>query len=167
MLDKLHLNHCADRQVSVGGGMMPVISGGERKRICIAFEMITNPKVIMLDEPTSGLDSTSAYRVMKLMQKEARSGKLVIATIHMPSSETFLLFDKVMLLSEGNCIYHGGVPEIPAYFARNFKAQMKAFTNPCDFMINIAHNPARYNKNLTLNELIAFAKKEETLAIEY
>ena len=67
MLDKLHLNNCADRMVSVGGGLMPVISGGERKRICIAFEMITNPKLIMLDEPTSGLDSTSAYRVMKLM----------------------------------------------------------------------------------------------------
>jgi ABC-type multidrug transport system ATPase subunit len=71
--------------------------------------MITNPKVIMLDEPTSGLDSTSAYRVMKLMQNEARNGKCVIATIHMPSSETFMLFDKIMLLSEGHSIYHGTV----------------------------------------------------------
>ena len=167
MLDKLHLNHCADRMVSVGGGLMPVISGGERKRICIAFEMITNPKVIILDEPTSGLDSTSAYRVMKLMQKEARSGKIVIATIHMPSSETFLLFDKVMLLSEGHCIYHGGVKEIPSYFDKNFSAHFKAFTNPCDFIINIAHNPARYNKTLTLDKLVSVAKKHETLAIEY
>ena len=167
MLDKLHLNHCADRMVSVGGGLMPVISGGERKRICIAFEMITNPKLIILDEPTSGLDSTSAYRVMKLMQKEARSGKIVIATIHMPSSETFLLFDKVMLLSEGNCIYHGGVMEIPSYFDKNFNSHLKAFTNPCDFIINIAHNPARYNKTLTLDKLLSVAKKLETLAIEY
>ena len=167
MLDKLHLNHCADRMVSTGGGLIPVISGGERKRICIAFEMITNPKLIMLDEPTSGLDSTSAYRVMKMMQKEARSGKIVIATIHMPSSETFLLFDKVMLLSEGNCIYHGGVMEIQSYFDKNFSAHLKAFTNPCDFMINIAHNPARYNKTLTLDKLLSVAKKHETLAIEY
>ena len=103
-MKKLQITHCADRQL-VGSGVP--INLGEKKRICIAFELITNPKLIMLDEPTSGLDSMSAYRVIKLMQKEARAGKCVIATIHMPSSETFMLFDKAMLLSEGHSIYHG------------------------------------------------------------
>lgn len=151
-LIKLHLSHCAD--CTITGDQVHTISSGERKRISIAFELITNPKVIMLDEPTSGLDSTSAYRVMKLMKNEAKQGKLVVATIHMPSSETFMLCDRVMLMSDGYCLYHGTIRDIKPYFARHFKAQPKSFTNPSDFLISIAHDPSRYNRELTHDRLV-------------
>ena len=115
MLTKLHLNHCADRTVM--GKLIPLISGGERKRICIAFEMITNPKVIMLDEPTSGLDSFMALSVVDIMKQLTQQGKTIVCTIHQPSSEVFDKFDRLCLLAEGRLAYLGPLKEAPRFFA--------------------------------------------------
>ena len=62
--------------------MLKGISGGERKRTSIGYELITDPVVILLDEPTSGLDSSTALRIIQLLKKEALRGKTIIATIH-------------------------------------------------------------------------------------
>ena len=62
--------------------MLKGISGGERKRTSIGYELITDPQLILLDEPTSGLDSSTALRIVKLLKKEAAAGKTIIATIH-------------------------------------------------------------------------------------
>lgn len=62
--------------------MLKGISGGERKRSSIGYELITDPQLILLDEPTSGLDSSTALRIIKLLKKEAEAGKTIIATIH-------------------------------------------------------------------------------------
>jgi len=58
------------------------ISGGERKRTCIGYELITEPNLLLLDEPTSGLDSSTAFRICNLLKQEAAQGKAIIATIH-------------------------------------------------------------------------------------
>jgi ABC-type multidrug transport system ATPase subunit len=65
--------------------MIKGISGGERKRTSIGYELITDPVVVLLDEPTSGLDSSTALKIIKLLKKEALLGKTIIATIHQPS----------------------------------------------------------------------------------
>ena len=65
------------------------MSGGEKKRTAIGVELITDPSVILLDEPTSGLDSFNALKIVKILNKQAQLGKVVIAAIHQPNSDTF------------------------------------------------------------------------------
>ena len=79
----------AARDTKIGGFTLKSISGGERKRTCIGYELITDPNLILLDEPTSGLDSSTAYRIIKMLKKEASNGMTVVATIHQPSGEIF------------------------------------------------------------------------------
>lgn len=80
MIDRLQLQACKDTRI--GGFTLKSISGGERKRTCIGYELITDPNLLLLDEPTSGLDSSTALRIMKLLQSEARAGMTIVATIH-------------------------------------------------------------------------------------
>ena len=85
-----------------------MVSGGERKRVNIGSELLTDPAIILLDEPTSGLDSTSAVALMRILDSLAREeGKTIITSIHQPSSAVFFGFDKLMLLADGNVVYFG------------------------------------------------------------
>ena len=74
----------------VGGSFIPQISGGERKRASLGYEMMTDPRIILLDEPTSGLDSSNALSIVKLLKKETiLRGCSIICSLHQPSSELF------------------------------------------------------------------------------
>ena len=120
-------------KTKVGDSMKKGISGGERKRTSIAMEIITNPAMLFLDEPTSGLDTFTAYTVVKTLQDLAHEQcRTIIATIHQPSSETFYLFDDLMVLAEGRVVYYGTVENSVAYFAR-LGYQCPQYTNPADF----------------------------------
>jgi len=66
----------------VGGFFLKGLSGGERKRTSIGYELITNPKLLLLDEPTSGLDSSTALQIIKLLKQEAKKGMTIVCTIH-------------------------------------------------------------------------------------
>ena len=79
-IERLGLEDCADTYF--GGGLIKGMSGGEKKRTCIGYELITNPSCLILDEPTSGLDSHTALKLAKLLKTEARRGMTVLATIH-------------------------------------------------------------------------------------
>ena len=105
ILGRLGLTDCQDTQI--GGMLKRGISGGERRRTSIAYELITNPSLLLLDEPTSGLDSSSAMRVVKSLREEAKRGMSVLATIHSPSAELLFMFDRIILMSEGHMIYNG------------------------------------------------------------
>ena len=80
MIERLQLQDCKDTRI--GGFVIKGISGGERKRTCIGYELITEPNMVLLDEPTSGLDSSTAVRIIKMLKKEAENGMTVITTIH-------------------------------------------------------------------------------------
>lgn len=105
MLNLLNLMRCKDTRI--GDTLTRGVSGGERKRTSIAVELITEPKIIFLDEPTTGLDSYNAYEVVSLLKSLAKLGKMVIFTIHQPSSEIFPLLDKICVLGLGKTIYFG------------------------------------------------------------
>lgn len=80
MIERLDLESCESQMI--GGMLVPGISGGERKRVSIGYELISEPSILLLDEPTSGLDSQSAKRVIKQLKLEAERGLAVAATIH-------------------------------------------------------------------------------------
>ena len=117
IIERLGLEECAE--TFFGGSLIKGLSGGEKKRTCIGYELITNPSCLILDEPTSGLDSHTALKIAELLKTEARRGMTVLATIHQPSSEIFLTFDRVIVLSDGYTIYNG-----PTKTVRDFVAKM-------------------------------------------
>lgn len=124
------------RHTLIGGWMMRGISGGERKRLAFATEILTNPSVLFVDEPTSGLDSCMAKAVMtQLKQLAVRDGRTVIAAIHQPSSEVFALFDKLYLLADGATIFHGRASDSISYFA-SLGMQCPTFINPADYFMD-------------------------------
>eukprot|EP00002_Diphylleia_rotans_P001425 TRINITY_DN107_c0_g3_i3.p1 TRINITY_DN107_c0_g3~~TRINITY_DN107_c0_g3_i3.p1 ORF type:complete len:513 (-),score=96.95 TRINITY_DN107_c0_g3_i3:972-2510(-) len=124
ILNSLGLQTCADTPIGYVGisathsGFKRGISGGERKRVSIGLELITNPKIIILDEPTSGLDSFSAKVVVSGLKTLAQQGRTVITTIHQPSVEIFVQFDDLLILAEGESIYFGDSQKSMDYFAR-------------------------------------------------
>ncbi len=89
--------------------------------------MITNPSMLILDEPTSGLDSHTAYNIIKMLKQEANRGMTVLATIHQPSSEIFYMFDRIILLSEGQTIYNGLTKDVLTFLQNNFKLEIEKF----------------------------------------
>jgi len=97
--------------------MNPRISGGERKRMCIGRELLSEPKLLLCDEPTSGLDSTMAHQVVSAMRALCDSGKVsMISSIHQPSTLILETFDDAILLREGKVIYNGPVKSVEALF---------------------------------------------------
>ncbi|KAH7289660.1 hypothetical protein KP509_30G013300 [Ceratopteris richardii] len=102
----------------VGNWHLRGLSGGEKRRLSIALEILTRPYVLFLDEPTSGLDSASAFFVTATLRKLARDGnRTLIASVHQPSSEVFALFDSLFLLSNGRTVYFGNRMKAEQFFS--------------------------------------------------
>lgn len=112
---EMGLRTCADTKV--GNWHLRGLSGGERRRLSIAVEVLTRPRLMYLDEPTSGLDSAAAFFVTSKLRSLARDGKTIVASIHQPSSEVFNCFDTLFLLSEGRTVYFGPASKALEYFA--------------------------------------------------
>ncbi|HRD39659.1 MAG TPA: ATP-binding cassette domain-containing protein, partial [Bacteroidia bacterium] len=89
------------RDLKVGSPLEKTISGGQRKRLNIALELIREPSVLYVDEPTSGLSSRDSENIMDLLKELALKGKLIFVVIHQPSSDIFKMFDKLMILDVG------------------------------------------------------------------
>lgn len=102
---KMGLQECVDHKI--GNWHLRGISSGEKKRLSISLEILTEPNVIFLDEPTTGLDSAAAFFVIEVLRNIALDGRIVVCTIHQPSSYIFDLFDDLCLLSNGEIIYFG------------------------------------------------------------
>lgn len=101
----------------VGNFFVRGLSGGEKRRLSIALQILTRPRLLFLDEPTSGLDSAAAYFVVRTLKNLAKDGRTVISSIHQPSSEVFALFDSLTLLSKGQTVYFGDTASAAQFFA--------------------------------------------------
>lgn len=105
------------KDLAVGDPLNKFISGGQRKRLNIALELIRQPEILFVDEPTSGLSSNDAENVMELLKQLSLSGKLVFVVIHQPSSDIFKLFDKLLLLDTGGYpVFYGNPIDSLSYF---------------------------------------------------
>lgn len=106
VLDELGLNNCANTRI--GGQSFRGISGGERKRVSIAIELLANPSVLFLDEPTTGLDSFTALHIVQTLKNLAAKNRTVICTIHQPQTSIFRSFDRILLMSQGGRVAYFG-----------------------------------------------------------
>ncbi|KAI9985169.1 hypothetical protein PInf_004494 [Phytophthora infestans] len=135
VITELNLTHVANSRI--GSVSDRGISGGERRRVSIGMELVTSPQILILDEPTSGLDSSSAHSVVKLIKELASHDRIVILSIHQPSSRSFLLLDKIMLLGKGQLLYSGKPADSKQYFHElGFKCPED--DNVADFILDVA-----------------------------
>ena len=105
------------RNLKVGNPLNKVISGGQRKRLNIALELIREPTILFVDEPTSGLSSVDAEAVMNMLKEQTYKGRLVITTIHQPGSDIYKMFDKIMIIDKGGyMIFYGNPTETVIWF---------------------------------------------------
>ncbi|CAH2217352.1 jg5661 [Pararge aegeria aegeria] len=125
------------RHTRIGGlDGQKTLSGGERKRLAFASELLIDPGLLFCDEPTTGLDSSSAQKLMTLLRASAVQGKTVICTIHQPSSELMALFDKLVLLAEGRVAFAGNASGALDFF-ESLGYQCPITYNPTDYFIKV------------------------------
>ena len=119
------------KDLKVGNPLNKIISGGQRKRLNIALELIREPSILFLDEPTSGLSSRDSENMMDLLRELTLKGKLVMTVIHQPSSDIFKMFDKVIILDQGGCMIYFGNPVESLIYFKTLDAQINSNISEC------------------------------------
>ncbi|KAL8287852.1 hypothetical protein RB600_003672 [Gaeumannomyces tritici] len=135
VLLKMGLKDCADNLV--GSDLIKGISGGEKRRVTIAVQILTDPRVLLLDEPTSGLDAFTTLSLLELFSGLASEGRTLILTIHQARSDLFRHFGNVLLLARGGSpVYSGPSPQMVSYFASQGH-ECPHNTNPADYALDL------------------------------
>lgn len=149
VLDEMGLRGC--EHTLVGDIFHKGISGGQKRRLSIAIELLSNPSLLLLDEPTSGLDSSSTYNVMKFIKQLCEEGKNVICTIHQPSSVVFDMFTNVFILTAGETVYFGPRTGILNHFAASgYECPM--YSNPAEFFLSLVN--ADFEGHADIDQLV-------------
>ncbi|KAK3379345.1 P-loop containing nucleoside triphosphate hydrolase protein [Lasiosphaeria ovina] len=137
LLDSFGLADQAD--TLIGTPIRKGISGGQKRRVGVASQLITSPKILFLDEPTSGLDSAASWEVVNYLKGVAkRNNLIVIASIHQPSTSTFNLFDKLLLLSAGKTHYFGPVAAVGPHY-KSLGLELPLQVNPAEFLLELVN----------------------------
>lgn len=124
-----------NQNTAIGNWHIRGVSGGQRRRVSIACELVLEPSLLFLDEPTSGLDSASAYYVMDSVRRLCEACRTIVSVIHQPSSEVFGLFDKLCLLSAGEVVYFGDAGRAVDMFSAA-GLSVPAMRNPSDHFLH-------------------------------
>uniref|UniRef100_A0A162B783 ABC transporter domain-containing protein n=1 Tax=Daucus carota subsp. sativus TaxID=79200 RepID=A0A162B783_DAUCS len=134
LLDQLGLTSSAHTYIGDEGRRG--VSGGERRRVSIGIDIIHKPSLLFLDEPTSGLDSTSAFSVVEKVKDIARSGSIVLMTIHQPSFRIQMLLDRITVLARGRLIYMGNPSALPAHLS-GFGRPVPESENSLEYLLDV------------------------------
>ncbi|KJX92324.1 ABC transporter like protein [Zymoseptoria brevis] len=127
------------KKTLIGTPVQKGISGGQKRRVSVATQLVTGPKILYLDEPTSGLDSTASYEVMSFIRNIAReTGLIVIASIHQPSTKTFELFNRIILLSQGKTCYNGTIQDLDLHLD-NIGMPITGHVNPAEHILDLTN----------------------------
>lgn len=125
------------KDLKVGNALNKKISGGQRKRLNIALELIREPSVLFVDEPTSGLSSRDSENVIDLLKELSLKGKLIFVVIHQPSSDIYKMFDKMILMDTGGYpIFNGNPVEAVVYF-KSVTGQVGSEKGQCNTCGNV------------------------------
>ena len=127
----------AAKDLKVGSAINKYISGGQRKRLNIALELIREPAVLFLDEPTSGLSSADTEKVINLLKEQTFKGKLIVVNIHQPSSDVYKLFDRLWLLDRGGYPVFDGNPIDAITYFKEAACYADAETSACPTCGNV------------------------------
>ena len=139
---ELDILHIANRRIGSAGKRG--LSGGEKRRVSIACELVTSPSILFLDEPTSGLDTYNAYNVIESLVSLAREfQRTVIFTIHQPRSNIYALFDELVLLSKGRVVYSGPAQQqvIDHFYALGYECPLGF--NIADYLVDLTMHAAK------------------------
>ncbi|XP_015233669.1 ATP-binding cassette sub-family G member 8 [Cyprinodon tularosa] len=134
VIAELRLRQCANTRV--GNDYVRGVSGGERRRVSIAVQLLWNPGILILDEPTSGLDSFTAHNLVITLSRLAKGNRLILLSVHQPRSDIFQLFDLVVLLSSGSAAYFGAARDMVPYFTA-LGYPCPRYCNPSDFYVDL------------------------------
>ncbi|KAH3953539.1 hypothetical protein HBI56_026870 [Parastagonospora nodorum] len=135
ILLKMGLKDCADNLI--GNDLIKGISGGEKRRVTIAVQILTEPRVLLLDEPLSGLDAFTALSIVDVLRGLAHEGRTLVVTIHQPRSDLFTNFGNVLLLARGgHPIYAGPAGDMLPHFAAQ-GYECPRHINPADFALDL------------------------------
>jgi len=159
-IDLFGLSKC--KNTKVGNPIKRGLSGGEKKRLNIANEMIGGPTLIFLDEPTSGLDATTSLDILSMLSMLARGGRTIVATLHQPSSQMFEKMDKVMLMADGQVAYHGSASTALNYFY-GLGFNCPDLFNPADFMLLLVQFDKLSTKSVSAKKLLIESHKPPPL----
>ena len=134
----MNLEKCADTKIGTVG-RDKTLSGGEKKRLSFGTNILIQPSILFADEPTSGLDTNLAKSVVKSLRTIADDhNTCILCTIHQPNSETFEMFDKVLLLSNGYTVYFGESRKfVKDYFSATLDLDCPLGFNLADFLISV------------------------------
>ncbi|KAF9625584.1 hypothetical protein IFM89_024357 [Coptis chinensis] len=167
LLFRLGLVNCADS--NVGDAKIRGISGGEKKRLSLACELIASPSVVFADEPTTGLDAFQAEKVMETLRQLAQDGHTVICSIHQPRGSVYMKFDDILLLVEGALVYAGPAHEEPLAYFSKFGYGCPDHVNPAEFLadlISVDYSSAEsvYSSQKRIDGLVeAFSRNTSTI----
>ncbi|KAK1994894.1 ABC transporter [Colletotrichum falcatum] len=169
VLLKMGLKDCADNLV--GNELVKGISGGEKRRVTIAVQLLSDPRVLLLDEPTSGLDAFTANSIMEVLQGLANEGRTLILTIHQARSDLFRHFGNVLLLARGGFpAYVGPAEAMLPYFQRQ-GFECPTHSNPADFAldlitIDLQHEAREADSRERVRKLVDVWRREAEAAVD-